>query len=499
VFYQISTGTCSIPQVTVPDIEKLHPDSIPHMPGLTFVKGETALDQCDNSIPAGNIISQNPAKGAMVDEGTVVQYQVSTGICVDPTFIVPIIVRLLPSELLAVALSFQHDSNSDNCSDDIEMGRIISQNPQEGVVADKNSIVIYGLSTGPCDPGIDKVRVPDLIGDDPSQISFDKLNFIEGSDDGNNCSDEHEQGRIISLNPSVGSELVEGSNVIYQVSTGPCILIVPSIEGLRADAADTAIRNAGFDPVNRGDKCDNEHDQGLVAEQTLPAGIGIDPDDNTEVGYYISSGPCPISVPSVDGSLEADAITAITDAGLNPVNEGPGCSSDQYTEGNVFDQDPSAGAPANAGDDVHYMVSNGPCHVTVPDVDNLTIQEAQDAITDARLKPVSRGSDCKTGYPEGNVFEQDPVAGTTVVVDSDVSYRVSIGDCVTMVLVPAIDGLSETIAKADIETAGLLAASTTDCSNVHEYGVVFNQSPTAGTEVSSGAIVNYIVSTGGCR
>jgi eukaryotic-like serine/threonine-protein kinase len=197
-----------------------------------------------------------------------------------------------------------------------------------------------------------------------------------------------------------------------------------------------------------------------------------------------------VEVPDVVGLTRADAEAAVEDAGLEPeVRRRP---SDE-DEGSVFRQDPEAGAQASEGDAVVLYVSSGPRSVDVPGLDGLTVRQAEALLVDNGLELGDVTRTANSDVPQGDIFEQDPPAGTTVDAGSQVDVTVSSGP--EFVAVPPVVGLSEDDAVATLEGDGF-DVQVNRGPNEAEEGTVFAQDPEGGAEVEPGSTVVIAVSEG---
>jgi beta-lactam-binding protein with PASTA domain len=151
----------------------------------------------------------------------------------------------------------------------------------------------------------------------------------------------------------------------------------------------------------------------------------------------------------------------------------------------VISQEHPAGKRLKQGRRVGVVVSLGTAKVTVPDLVQRTVQEAQLALDNARL----RVGAMKDGYDDlvkpGIVMRQNPVAGATVPVDSPVILVISRGPA--FVDMPALVGRPLEEARRLLEEKGLVVAhvwtvGTTDA----EPGVVIGQTPAAGSRLQPG-------------
>ena len=118
----------------------------------------------------------------------------------------------------------------------------------------------------------------------------------------------------------------------------------------------------------------------------------------------------------------AQAEQQISKAGLKPVpKKGP---NTRFKAGIVFNQDPAAGTKVDKGGPVTIFVSTGPPKVKVPAVKGQQWAQAQQALTNAGLKPVER---VVPGNTKGQVTATDPPAGQSVPKGSTVRVNVMSG------------------------------------------------------------------------
>lgn len=135
-----------------------------------------------------------------------------------------------------------------------------------------------------------------------------------------------------------------------------------------------------------------------------------------------------------------------------------------------------------------------PVTVLVPDVVGETADQAAADIVTATLTP-SGSSAYSSTVPPGIVISQDPAAGTSVSVGSEVSYVVSNGPL--PLVVPNVVGMTGPGASATITQAQFSPfALPGRPSNVVPAGLVLSQSPGPGTIALAGATVTYTLSLG---
>jgi beta-lactam-binding protein with PASTA domain/tRNA A-37 threonylcarbamoyl transferase component Bud32 len=198
----------------------------------------------------------------------------------------------------------------------------------------------------------------------------------------------------------------------------------------------------------------------------------------------------PVAVPLVVGLKEANAVKLIEDAGLNPKVERS--ANPDVVKGRVMSQNPDAGTRIQKGDRVTLLVSTGPPKTQVPNVVGMDYADAVQALDDVNL--AARKREVFSNKPAGQVVTQNPKAGEQVVEGTEVVLKVSKGKKTAQV--PNVVGMSEADARATLEQAGFQVQSIDAPSSDTPQGVVFDQSPDAGTEAPDGSTVTITVSSG---
>jgi eukaryotic-like serine/threonine-protein kinase len=140
---------------------------VPQVEGLSLQKASSALQraglfadsssQTSDNVPKGQVISADPAEGSLVQKGSHVRLEVSSG----PEQVqVPNVVgkdsSSAHSDLQQAGLKF---SDTQDFSDTVAEGKVISQTPVAGGEVDKGSEVVLTISKGP-----NLVDVPDVTG-----------------------------------------------------------------------------------------------------------------------------------------------------------------------------------------------------------------------------------------------------------------------------------------------------------------------------------------------
>lgn len=159
-----------------------------------------------------------------------------------------------------------------------------------------------------------------------------------------------------------------------------------------------------------------------------------------------------VEVPDVAGKQQAEATTALENAGLQvDVNEEP---SPDAPRGTVLRTNPGAGSSLQRGTSVTLVVSAGREVTEVPDVRGKTVDEAANILKDVDLEIDSTvREEPDEEVPEGHVSEQNPAAGAQLSKGSKVRLTVSSGP--EKVRMPDIVGMKWERARTILEDVGL--------------------------------------------
>ncbi len=132
------------------------------------------------------------------------------------------------------------------------------------------------------------------------------------------------------------------------------------------------------------------------------------------------------------------------------------------------------------------------------DLFGMTVDEAELELENLGLYVVVEyEDDSENEVPEGQIFEQDPVAGTMVKKGDTVTVKVvkESSPEIEYITVPNVVGATESAAKSTIEDKGLKYEISYEYSDSVESGSVISQSPTEGS-VTEGSTIKIVVSQG---
>ena len=218
-------------------------------------------------------------------------------------------------------------------------------------------------------------------------------------------------------------------------------------------------------------------------------------DKQAVVTVWISNGKEEEEMPKLSGLQQEQAVSRLNALNLNLNVKIETEYSDEQEEGVVTRTDPDEGEMLKNGDSVTVYVSMGEenTEVEVPRLDNMTQQEAQNALTAQKLNLGNVTEDFSNNIEAGHVISQSVQAGT--MVESGTSIDIVISKGKQRVSVPSVVGSTEEEAKSRLTGAGLTVIVERRADDT-EAGRVLSQDPAGGTEVDSGSEVTIVVSSG---
>ena len=235
----------------------------------------------DSEEPEGAIISQTPAAGESLREGSKI-YVIVSGRQVAE---VPDVGNRTSKEATQTLeeAGFEVEEETGESSESYQ-GYVIDQDPRGGRTAEVGSTVTITVGAGS-----ETVEVPDLS----NRTVEEARRALEAADlslgrQTRESSSRVPAGQVVSQNPSAGSNARSGSSVDITVSSGPNQLPVPDVVGYSVSDAVAAIWNAGFGYTV--ETIESTESAGTVLSTDPAGGTLLDPYSRT-VTITQSSGP----------------------------------------------------------------------------------------------------------------------------------------------------------------------------------------------------------------
>ena len=185
-------------------------------------------------------------------------------------------------------------------SEDVEKGKIVSQDPEAGTTIKTGSTITVNISNGLGDGS-----VPDLRGKKQSELAdyLEAAGFKLGTVS-EEASDQ-EKGTVLSQDPSAGDEVEKGTAINVVVSDGSkAKATVPYLVGKSVNDAQSALSKAGLSLGSISYEYSSTYAEGEVIWQQYDANAQLD--KGTSVRIRVSKGSKPTQAPTVDNGDDND-------------------------------------------------------------------------------------------------------------------------------------------------------------------------------------------------
>jgi len=258
--------------------------------------------------------------------------------------------------------------------------------------------------------GCGGIPVPDLTGSrlimSPSTLEREgfALGKVEYDEDAPEAV-----GTVIDQRPRPGRNARPGAFVDVTVA-GPALTRMPRLVGAHYDEARVLLDDAGLRRGRVKERFDSRFAAGTVIEQSEPAGSQLP--QRKRIDVVLSLGPEVVLVPGVVGRETESARSFLRDLGF---------SVSQLFEhsarpiGEVIAQKPDVRFEAEPGTDVRITVSRGPVTCTMPDLDGMSLAEAQSELDDLGLKYTASSTDGAIMLSADSVVvSQEPIPGKVI-------------------------------------------------------------------------------------
>ena len=233
---------------------------------------------------------------------------------------------------------------------DVAAGLIISTDPAEGAMVEKETVVDYVVSAGP-----DAVEIPDVSGrtESDAEATLEGLGLkVNGNREEDN-SPSFAKGQVTKTDPAAGESVKAGDSVTLYVSTGNVDL--PDLVGMTEEDALTTLRDLKLTSSVR-EVTTTEHEAGKVFEQDRQPGLV---EQGSTVTIQVAVAPETVRIPNdLSGKSYSDVTQQLGALGLSNLQRQDD-QSDQ-PEGQVLYTDPGPGTEIQLDDLVVIHVSLGP-------------------------------------------------------------------------------------------------------------------------------------------
>jgi eukaryotic-like serine/threonine-protein kinase len=194
-----------------------------------------------------------------------------------------------------------------------------------------------------------------------------------------------------------------------------------------------------------------------------------------------------VVVPDLEGKDIVYALELLTDLELNTKIEGSEYSS-EMPKNNVIFQEPEPGSEIKKGRDIKIIISKGPKSILMPNLENLSLQQARIILEENSLCQGQISGTYSNRMKKDSVIAQVPSPGTMITRNECVNLLMSIGTRPQEYKMPDLKGRFLDSAIPLIENNNLILGKIKS---------VFYQDKTLNTIVAQEPLSGYFVTEGG--
>lgn len=300
----------------------------------------------------------------------------------------------------AIANAGLHFKITRQPSDTVPINHVVSQDPAGNTQVPKDTIVQLAVSSGKPTVGLRDVTGYTLA-DAQKDLAYEKFTVKTVRK-----FDPSVRDTVIDEKPKPGTKVRQGSVVTLVVSDGPAPIKMPRLQGMTIDKARALAARDGF-TINVSETASISNiPPNVIASQDVAPGTTIPADHSVAVNVVVSSGGGLTQVPNVVGTDYLSATQQLQQAGFTVQTEymREPASADN---GQIINEDPKPGTPAEKGTSVTVMLS---VPGEVPDTNGMTLDDAKKVLVNAgytvgNVTPTTEGAD-------GKVVRTEPEVGT---------------------------------------------------------------------------------------
>ncbi len=255
--------------LTMPDVANMvQSEAEALLMGMELIISET--EAYDDAVPVGHILSQDPAPDTEIFPGDTVRLVISKGVeKVTVPDVVTMSASVAQNEIQNAGL--QVGAITEEYSDTIAEGNVISQSPEAGISLEIESSVDLILSKG-----LAPVAVPNVLKlsltNAQSEIQNAGLQVGAVSEE---YSDTIAEGDVIRQNPEAGAVVPVNSLIQLVVSLGPTTVEVPNVVGITLETAQSTIQSPQLTLEVVSEKFNSTVPDGTILSQNPEAGVTV--------------------------------------------------------------------------------------------------------------------------------------------------------------------------------------------------------------------------------
>jgi eukaryotic-like serine/threonine-protein kinase len=199
-----------------------------------------------------------------------------------------------------------------------------------------------------------------------------------------------------------------------------------------------------------------------------------------------------VAVPDVSGKVSADAIAELQNRGFRTRTQQKPDS--KVPPDHVIGTEPAANSSVEAGDEITLSVSTGPEQREIPDVRNLSYDDAVEKLTDAGFENFRPSSSPSTPEMKDKVLGTNPPVNQTSAITNEITIVLGAGPETRPV--PDVKGQSQESAVQILTASGFTKTIPVQIDSTLPVGQLIGTNPAAGQTVPVDTVIQMQVSRG---
>ncbi|AEV72446.1 serine/threonine protein kinase [Mycolicibacterium rhodesiae NBB3] len=199
-----------------------------------------------------------------------------------------------------------------------------------------------------------------------------------------------------------------------------------------------------------------------------------------------------VAVPDVKGKVSADAIAELQNRGFRTRTQQKPDST--VPPDHVIGTDPAANSSVAAGDEITLNVSTGPEQREIPDVRNLSYDDAVEKLRDAGFENFRPSSSPSTPEMKDKVLGTNPPVNQTSAITNEITIVLGAGPETRAV--PDVKGQAQDSAVQILTASGFTKTVPVQVDSTLPVGQLIGTNPPAGETVPVDTVIQLQVSRG---
>lgn len=196
--------------------------------------------------------------------------------------------------------------------------------------------------------------------------------------------------------------------------------------------------------------------------------------------------PDNVKIPDVSNLTVEEATEKLTEAKLKVAKDAKEIADEKIEKGHVVKTDPEQGAVVKENREVTLYVSSGPGEIEMPNVKNISFEEAVEVLVEAGFSKdkITQKENFSDDVEKGLVMEQSPKEDTKAAPEDDITLTISKGP--ELKTLQNYSGMSQADAIAALKSLGFSGENITVVNRISTEtpGTVIGQSISEGSEVN---------------